>query len=176
MIELGTYTGGMTIWMADTMKLIDNPCHIYTFDLDNSLLDDVARKLKPENVTFLQGDSYAIEKTFKPSFIEQLPHPWVVIEDAHENTTNVLKHFHQFMKQGDYLVVEDTDPNIPEDFPSNPEEMFEKKGTPVGPKKLEKVKSFLREYVDYYSVDSFFTDLYGYNGLCHWHGFIKRMK
>ena len=175
-IELGTYTGGMTIWMADTMKLIDNPCHIYTFDLDISLLDDLAAKLlDPKDATFLQGDCYAIEKTFAPNFLQQLPHPWVVIDDVHENLTNVLKHFHRFMKEGDYLVVEDTDPNIPNDFPSS---LYDLYGVPVGANKLEEVQNFLREYeVHYhYAVDSFFTDLFGYNGTWHWHGFIKRMK
>lgn len=174
LIELGTYNGGMTLWMADTMKLIDNPCHIYTFDLDSSLLDDVAVKhINPNDVTFLQGDCYAIEETFTPKFLQQLPHPWVVIDDVHENSLNVWKHFHQFMKQGDYFVVEDTDPRIPNDYPSSLDDLY---GAPVGTKKLEEVKNFLKQFEEHYAVDSFFTDLFGYNGTWHWHGFIKRMN
>ena len=172
-IELGTYTGGFTTWIADTIKLSNIPCHTYSFDLDNSLLCEAARELNPEDVTFLQGDCFAIEKTFTPDFMENLAHPWVVIEDAHENLANTLKHFHQFMKQGDYFVVEDTDPYIPKQLPSNPGiyNYDEENGTI----KLEKLKKFLQTYKEHYAVDSFFTDLYGYNGTWHWHGFVKRM-
>ena len=173
-IELGTYTGGMAIWIADTMKLLENPCQIYSMDLDNSLLEENVKRLKPENVTYLQGDSYVIEKTFTPGFLQTVLHPWVVIEDAHVNTVNVLRHFHQFMKEGDYLIVEDTSPwtCIPSTFLTPGEDRYEE----TGPQLLERLKSFLREYEEYYAVDSFFTDLYGYNSSWNWHGYIKRMK
>ena len=113
-IELGAYTGGMAIWMADTLKLLDVPCHIYSMDIDLSLLEDRVKEIKPDNVTFLQGDSYDIAKTFTPEFMSQL-HPWVVIEDCHENFINVLGHFHKFIQKGDYLIVEDTNPHMPGD-------------------------------------------------------------
>ena len=41
---------------------------------------------------------------------------------------------------------------------------------------LTELRSFLNEYKDWYSVDSFFTDFFGYNATWHWHGFIRRMK
>ena len=173
-IELGAYTGGMAIWMADTLKLLDVPCHIYSMDIDLSILEDRVKELKPDNVTFLQGDSYDIAKTFTPEFMSQLPHPWVLIEDCHENLINVLGHFHQFIQKGDYLIVEDTNPHIPSEAGMGC--FYEEPYYEIGTQKLEELRSFLKEHEDYYAVDSFYTDFYGYNGSWFWHGYIKRMK
>ena len=169
-IELGTFTGTMAIWMADTLKLLDIPCQIYSMDKDLSLLEERVKELKPDNVTFLQGDSNAIEKTFTPELMSQLPHPWVIAEDAHENFKGVLGHFHRFMQQGDYLVVEDTNPHESTGF--TVEGDYEE----IGPVLLNELRGFLQEYEDYYAVDSFYTDFYGYNGGWFWNGYIKRMN
>ena len=46
----------------------------------------------------------------------------------------------------------------------------------AGTTKLDEFKDFFRKHDDYYAVDSFFTDFYGYNGSWMWHGFVRRMK
>ena len=170
-IELGAFTGAMAIWMADTLKLLDIPCQIYSMDKDLSLLDDPVKELKPNNVAFLKGDSYTIDETFTPELMSRLPHPWVVVDDAHENLKGVFEHFHKFMQQGDYLVVEDTNPHISVGY------TVEGDYKETGPGLLNELKGFLEEYEDYYAVDSFYTDFYGYNGSSNfWNGYIKRMK
>jgi len=74
------------------------------FDVVVSLLEDRMKEIKPDNVTFLHGDSHKIEKTFHSDFLCGLPHPWVAIEDSHENVYyGILEHFHLFMKSGDYF-------------------------------------------------------------------------
>ena len=45
----------------------------------------------------------------------------------------------------------------------------------MGPATLLELRRFLKEYEEYYSVDSFITDMFGYNCSWHWHGFIRRM-
>ena len=40
-------------------------------------------------------------------------HPLVLIDDVHINTPGILNYFHQFLKPGDYIIVEDTCPNSP---------------------------------------------------------------
>ena len=171
-IELGTYTGGMAVWIADQMKLFDAPCRVLSVDIDPTLLDEAAKKLKPDNVSFLQGDCYAIQKTFPEEMLIELPHPWVIIDDAHVNFTNVLKYFHSYMKEGDYIVVEDTNPHSPLQLGAPGDTPFDKRG----PEKLNSLRAFLKELEEFYAVDSFFTDMYGYNGSWHWHGFIRKMK
>ena len=49
---------------------------------------------------------------------------------------------------------------------------YEETGTGL----LNELRGFLKEYEDYYAVDSFYTDFYGYNGSHFWNGYIKRMK
>ncbi len=174
-IEIGAYSGGTAVWMSDMLNLVGTDCQVYSMDIDLSLLEDRVKELKPANLTFIQGDCYQIEDAFPAEFLQKQPHPWVVIEDAHQNLHNVLKHFHQFMQPGDYFAVEDTNPHAPTTsgmgcIPGYPEY------TPWGPHKMNVLKRFLSEYEDYYAVDTFFTDYYGYNGSSNWHGYIRRMK
>ena len=173
-IEVGVAGGGSSVWFADQFKLLDIPGHVYSMDINLSLIEENVKKLSPDNITFLQGDCNEIEKTFTPEMLSKLPHPWVLVEDAHVNMDGVFRYFHQFMKEGDYLTVEDTNPYIPRDvgymgtaFNST---------TFLGPAKLETFKQFMLEHEEYYAVDSFLTDLFGYNCSWMWHGFVRRMK
>ncbi len=173
-IELGTLSGGMAIWMADTLGLLGVEANVYSMDIDTSNRSELVNKLKPENVTFLQGDSFEIEKTFTDEFLKNLPHPWVFIDDAHENVDGVLEYFHRYLQEGDYMVVEDTGPDIVKElgmYMGNQGEYVQ-----MGPKQLQCLRQFLQDYEEFYAVDSFLTDLFGYNCSWHWHGFIRKMK
>jgi len=65
--------------MADMLRLIEMDSSIYSMDVDLSVLEDRVKEIKPDNVTFLEGDSHKIEATFYLDFLHGLPHPWVVI-------------------------------------------------------------------------------------------------
>ena len=174
-IELGTLSGGMAIWMADTLHLLGVKSNVYSMDIDPTNRSELVDKLKPENVTFLTGDSHQIEKTFTDEFMKSLPHPWVFSEDAHANLDGVLEHFHRYMQEGDYMVVEDTGPDLVLQVDlkkANDGDGF----IPIGPKQLQCLRRFLHNYEEFYAVDSFLTDMFGYNCSWHWHGFIRRMK
>ena len=89
-------------------------------------------------------------------------------------THGVLEHFHKFMKEGDYIVYDDTDPETPimngmgwDNYPP-----YE----PWGYGKLHTLKEFLTKYEDFYRVDSYLTDLFGYNATNNWNGYVRRMK
>ena len=171
-IELGT--GGNAIWMADMLRLMEIECKIFSMDIDPTLIEPRVKKLKPSNVTFIKGDSYKIEESFPLSFLQELPHPWLIIEDAHENVSNILEYFQQYMKTGDYFIVEDTSPllsthcGVGRIYKDRP---YKEAGSAL----LEKVKSFLKKNDSSFKVDSFFTDFFGYNGTWNWHGFIRKM-
>jgi len=158
--------------MADMLRLIEMDSSIYSMDVDLSVLEDRVKEIKPDNVTFLEGDSHKIEKTFHSDFLHGLPHPWLVIEDSHENVYGILEVFHQFMKSGDYFIVEDTNPLLPMHLSAGRIHPEYKIG---GNELLETLKQFLTEHCDDYKVDSFFTDLFGYNGTWNWHGYIRKM-
>ena len=82
------------------------------------------------------------------------------IDNAHLNFTNVMKYFHTYIKEGDFIVVEDTNPHSPLQLGAPGDAPFDKRG----PEKLNSLRTFLKEMEEFYAVDSFFTDMYGYNG------------
>ena len=174
-IELGSFTGANALWVADTLNLEGISCSVYSMDIDLGLLQDKVKEIKPDSLTFLQGDSNRIAETFTAEFLKDLPHPWIVNEDAtHENIFGVLEHFVGYMKMGDYFVVEDTNPEIPIHIGAatavHPEYV------PTGTaKKLDVLKRFLAKYKKECAVDSYFTDFFGYNGTWSWHGYVRRM-
>ena len=174
-IELGTYTGGNTLWMADTLQLEGVSCSIYSMDIDVSLVEERVKELKPDNVKFLQGDSNKIAETFDNNLLKTLPHPWVVIDDAHVNVIGVLEHFAAHMTAGDYFIVEDTNPNMPNAVVGQGEDNLFPVYVPVGTGKLECLKTFLTRNKKEFAVDSYFTDFFGYNGTWNWHGHIRHM-
>ena len=172
-IELGTFAGGSAIWMGDMFKTIELDCHCYSVDIDHSLLSDDARRMKPDNVTFLLGDCNVIDKTLTPKMLSELPRPLILIDDAHVNIFNNLCYFHKYLQVGDYVVMEDTSPDVPTlaggglcfDY------------VPVGSNsKLDELKKFVAEHEEEYAVDSYFTDFYGYNFFTSWNAIIRRMK
>ena len=172
--ELGTLFGGSALYIANTLMMQGSKGHVYSVDIDLSLLDPRVKDLKPDNLTFIQGDMYKIEEVFPSSMLDSLAHPWVVIEDAHANSLGILEHFHKFMKEGDYIVYDDTDPETPtmngmgwDDYP--PYEA-------LGYDKLHTLNEFMTKYKDFYRVDSYLTDLFGYNATNNWNGYVRRMK
>ena len=172
--ELGSLFGGSALYIANTLKMQGSKGRVFSVDLDLSLIDPRIKDLKPDNLTFIEGDMYKIEEVFPPSTLESLAHPWVLIEDAHANSLGVLEHFHKFMKEGDYIVYDDTDPEAPakngmgwDDYP--PYEA-------LGYNKLHTLKEFMTKYEDFYHVDSYLTDLFGCNATNNWNGYVRRMK
>ncbi len=173
-IELGIFSGGNAVWMSDMLKLMEIDCHIYGMDIDLSLIEDRVKEIKPNNITFLQGNSNKIEETFTEEFLKGLPRPLIVIEDTHVNTLGILEHFVKYMETGDYFMVEDTSPILPGPLgPISP--TSQREYTPIGYDQLDCVKKFLTKYEKEFAVDSFFIDFFGYNGTWNWHGFIRRM-
>lgn len=172
-IELGAFTGGSAVWMSDTLRLMEVETRILSMDISLSKIEDRVKEINPENVTFIEGDSFKIEKSFPHEILETCPHPWLVIEDAHANMYGVMEYFHPYMKTGDYFIVEDLNPNIPSRQGFNG--VYKEDYVASGPEGVEELKKFLTSYNNEYAVDSFYTDFFGYNGTYNMHGFIRRM-
>lgn len=134
-IELGSGAGVGAVWMADLLKLFGLGGHVYSVDLNRP---DVSH----DGVTFIEGDCYAIEKVFPPEMLAALPHPWLVIEDAHVNVYGVLSHFHPHLHRGDYVVVEDS--GFKHDF----------------------IRMFLQRHPEDYKLDTHYLDFFGRNATC----------
>ena len=68
--------GGSAVWYSDMMRMMGIESQVYSMDITHSNIEDRVKEIKPDNVTFLLGDSNAIEKTFTKEFLNHLPHPW----------------------------------------------------------------------------------------------------
>ena len=135
-IELGSGTGASAIWMADLIKTYGLETQIYSLDLKKP-------NLEQQGVRFIQGDCNAIERYFSTDMLGGLPHPWIVIEDAHANVLQVVGHFSALMLAGDYMIVEDT----------------------RGPKETE-VLTWARLNKNKFKIDTKYTDFFGRNATC----------
>ncbi len=98
-LEIGSGEGASAIWMADLCQSYGLSTRVYSIDIDPITL-------KHERVTFAKGDSRGINNTMFD--IEMLPHPWLIIEDAHIRVNKVMKYFEKHMHTGDYLIIEDS--------------------------------------------------------------------
>lgn len=167
-VELGAYTGASALWMADTLETFNINAQVVAVDIDLSLVDKVA--MNRSDINFIEGDCNEIEDVFPASVLEDLPHPLVLIDDAHVNIAGVYGHFHQHAFQsGDYLITEDTIPWIPGTF-------GETNGNKEwGDWKWNEIQEFFDGHEAAYRVDRYYTDFFGYNATWNWNGFVKRV-
>ena len=96
-VEIGSGEGASAIWMADLCKSYNLPTKIYSIDIEPP-------SIEYENVTFVKGDSRQITMFDT----ENLPHPWLIVEDAHVEVNEVIEYFEKHMQTGDYLIIEDS--------------------------------------------------------------------
>jgi cephalosporin hydroxylase len=134
-IELGSGTGASAVWLADLMETFGIDGKVYSVDLRKP-------ELQHDAVTFIQGDCLNIESVMGEDVLGDADHPWLVIEDAHVNVYGVLRHFHPYVRQGDYVVIEDS------------------------ASKKDDITRFLLGTPGCYSVDTYFTDFFGRNVTC----------
>ena len=173
-IELGSFTGGSALWIVDTLNTSNIECNVFSVDIDLSNLDPMTRQHQPTNLTFFEGDNKEINKVLTPEFLHAQQHPLIVIDDAHIDFDVVMEYFDKFLIPGDYLVCEDTSPDMPDSLQGalDAAEGY----TRVGLEKLMIWKTFLEKHGDKYAVDSFYSDFFGYNASSNWDGYVRRMK
>ena len=101
-LEIGSGEGASAIWMADICKSYNlstyYATHVYSMDIDPP-------DIPYNGVTFIQGNSEEIHSIFD---VETLPHPWLIIEDAHVNVNGVMEYFTKHMQRDDYMIIEDS--------------------------------------------------------------------
>lgn len=168
-IELGSLTGGSAVWLADHVAMFDVESQVYSIDIDISQLDERAKV--DHRIKFLEGDCNQIEKILPPDLLSTLPHPWLIIEDAHVNLVGILDYFHHHgLDSGDYVIIEDTNQDLWEAWSDwDDKEFLSRMGC-----KLELLKNWLIKYKDHYRIDSYYQDMYGYNGSKNWNSILKK--
>lgn len=132
LFEIGAGTGASASWLSDVVRSQELDARIYSFDL-------VRPAVVADGVVFIEGDCNEIASALSTEVLDSAPHPWVVIEDAHVNVLGVLEHFDLALREGDYLVVEDSKDKRPE------------------------LTAFCERHPDRYRVDTHYTDFFGKN-------------
>ncbi len=159
-IEIGSKEGGSALWFADQVNNFGFDCHIYSVDIVK--VDEVSHP----RVTFLQGNGRDLDKTFSDEFMQGLPRPLLVIEDAdhaYETSKAVLEFFDPYLEVGEYIIVED---GIISDLVQDP-------NYNVGPHQA--LKEFLAIYGAGYVIDQQYCDYFGYNLTWCTNGFLKKV-
>lgn len=159
-LEIGSYAGGSAVWMADLLK---------TFGIDGRVISlDIkppSPKYRPDNVSFLQGDSSELGKTLTDDVLASLPRPWLIIEDAghhYRPTLDTLDFFDPKLRSGEYIVVED----------ANVTEMGVDARYDGGPARA--ITEFLRRHADDYEIDVRYCDQYGRNVTGNPNGYLRK--
>ncbi|MCA1444448.1 hypothetical protein I6F07_30560 [Ensifer sp. IC4062] len=103
-IELGSFQGGSALWFADQMSLLcDEPGEVHSFDLH---INCIHKDAKHPHLTFHKVDLLDVE-TMDKGLLKGLPHPWLLIDDAHVRVFSIFSYLSQFLMPGDYYVIED---------------------------------------------------------------------
>lgn len=142
-IELGSGSGASAVWLADHLTGYGMEAGVLSLDLRAPALDH-------PGVSFISGDCERIAEALPASLLSGLPHPWVVIEDAHVNVLGVLSYLHDHLETGDYLIVEDS--TI----------------------KTAALDSYIERFPDCYLVDTHYTDFFGRNATSCFDSIFRR--
>ena len=98
-LEIGSGEGASAIWMADVCKSYNLATHVYSMDIEPP-------NVTYDGVTFFQGDIRNINSDMFD--VKTLPHPWLIVEDAHVEVNKVMEYFTKHMHRGDYIIIEDS--------------------------------------------------------------------
>ncbi|MCK1623336.1 hypothetical protein IVA98_08895 [Bradyrhizobium sp. 160] len=148
-IELGSFQGGSGLWFADQMSVLcEHPGQVHSFDLNIKRIHENA---KHPLLTFHQVDLSLVE-TLDKSLLIKLPHPWLVIDDAHVQVFSVFSYLGDFLVSGDYYVIED----VP----------IEANKEVIDGLQLMEQSGFL--------VDTYYTDAFGTNLTCAPNAWLRK--
>src|SRR5437588_2788554 len=103
-IEIGSQAGGSALWLGDLLNNFEIEGHIYSIDLVK------VESVSHPRVTFLQGNGRALGEALTADFLNGVPRPWLVIEDAdhtYETSNAVLNFFHSWLQPEEYIIIED---------------------------------------------------------------------
>lgn len=158
--EIGSKSGGSGLWLGDMGDSFGFESHVYSLDIVR--VDSVSHP----RVTFMEANGRCLEETLTPEFMERLPRPWLVIEDAdhvYETSSAVLRFFHPWLRTGEYIVVED---GIITD-------LGEVRSNLSGPHLA--LKEFLGQHAGEYEIAAEYCDFFGYNLTWCTNGFLRKV-
>eukprot|EP00658_Telonema_sp_P-2_P048048 TRINITY_DN36567_c0_g1_i2.p1 TRINITY_DN36567_c0_g1~~TRINITY_DN36567_c0_g1_i2.p1 ORF type:complete len:233 (-),score=61.59 TRINITY_DN36567_c0_g1_i2:116-814(-) len=185
--DLGTAGGGSALWFADQLRAMGLPSStVLTADIED-LRDDTCRALHAAtpNLVCVHGDlsranavaamlasaacglelvDAELTELQLEAIKDKLPHPWLVAEDCHVPTAQLVRSFEMAgLEVGDYIIFEDTHPNHPDAAGMSSLDMENYSCGEWAGVKLEEVEKAMHE-AGCFMIDSSIQDMYGING------------
>jgi cephalosporin hydroxylase len=160
-VEIGSYSGGSALWLADLLRSWKYKTKIYSFDITPPRINKIPRNLK-----FLQADIYNLQDSALAKILENAPHPILVIEDGphtYEGSLNTLNFVHKYMQSGDYIIIEDGS-------------VFDLGLITYEDGPNRAIRNFLANNHQDYEIDVEYCDYYGHNVTWNTNGYIKCVK
>jgi cephalosporin hydroxylase len=160
LIELGTLEGGSALWFADILTSYGLPASVLSIDAAQK-----ARFADPR-ITFLSGNVLALEATLPQSFLDNLRHPWAVVDDSahtYEVALATLTFFGDRMKPGDVLVIED----------GSIDDLGRSAEFNGGPNRA--VRTYFEQHPSHFSVLSDYCDMFGKNATYNPNGYLVKL-
>lgn len=149
-LELGSFQGGSGLWFADHMSMLcESPGEVHSFDLHTKCIHENAKK--HPLLTFHQVDLSDV-KTIDKNLLSTLPHPWLVIDDAHVQVFSIFSYLRHFLVSGDYYVIEDSPLEANKEI--------------IDGLQLVEQSGFL--------VDTYYTDAFGINLTCAPNAWLRK--
>jgi cephalosporin hydroxylase len=148
-IEFGALQGGSSLWFADQLETLCQIGSVHSFELlDRCIHPNAAHP----RLQFHQADLNDLMTLDRNLFLT-LPHPWLVIDDAHANVIGLLRFMSELMQAGDYYVIEDA---LLRATPGQIGELVELCNSAT------------------LMVDSKYSDAFGYNVTCAPNGWLRK--
>jgi cephalosporin hydroxylase len=162
-IEVGAKRGGSALWFADMMGA-------HGVEAPKVVAVDIAPEVNftDPRITFLQGDANQLGEVLTPELLDSCLHPLLVVEDSshhYRESIAVLGFFHDRLKRGDYIVIED---GVVSHFADGRYAQFKD-----GPNRA--VRDFLGQHPDAYQLDVELCDHYGRNVTYNPNGWLRRL-
>lgn len=134
LIEIGNYYGGSTLALAHIFDAMGHG-RIIGLDKNQSNIPELVRK--HSRIMLIEGDACESFDQVR-SMISENERVLIIEDSAHtfENTLNILRLYSEFVKPGDYFIVEDS---------------ICQHGLPVGPSPgpYEAIEAFIEEGADF---------------------------
>jgi cephalosporin hydroxylase len=157
-IEIGTYKGGSTLYLADLLEL-NGKGVVHTIDIPANQ-EDTSIKLHPRIRVFKEGyENYDVTSLGKYETI-------MVIEDGshqYEDSLKALEKYSKFVSKGSYYIAEDgivTELGKEKDFNGGPQKAVTEF--------LDSNKQFI--------IDRTYCDFFGPNATFNVNGYLKRVE
>lgn len=156
-IEFGSLQGGSALWFADQLEVLCGHGEVHSFELYHRCISP--RAAHPR-LQFHRADLRDLASV-AAAMPARLPHPWLVIDDAHENLDQLVPYVAGHMRPGDYFVIEDV-------FCYHPER--------VGPARAAFGADLLVPVLDRlgFLVDTKYTDAFGLNVTASPNGWLRK--